>query len=274
MNTPATLYFVVPWYNDEDTLPASVPVFLKKLRSLTACGAAAQDSRLVLINDGSADATWNCIVRMQRENPDRITGLNLAGNFGEQNALVAGMTFSLDRADCVITMDSDLQDDINAVDGMLECYYAGKDVVYGVRNDRSSDGAFEKLSSRLFYVVMKTAKTGLVNEHSNYRLLSRRAMERLLDDLPVNYFLPCSVSNLGMPGAVVTYRRLKRISGASGYSLARKICLAKDALFSHSAFPLKLLSCAGVFGLLAAFLFFLLFLLAGKAASHPYFLPL
>ena len=261
MNASATLYFVVPCYNDEDTLPASVPVFLEKLDALRAAGAVSSDSRLVLINDGSADDTWGSIVRFQQENPDRITGLNLAGNFGEQNALVAGMTYALDKADCVITMDSDLQDDINAVDRMLAFFYEGKDVVFGVRSDRSDDGLLEKLCSGLFYATMKAAKTGLVNEHSNYRLMSRRAIERLLDDLPVNYFLPCSVSNLGMPGAVVTHRRLKRITGTSGYSLGRKIRLAKDALFSHSAFPLKLIAVAAALSLLAAVVLFLLFLL-------------
>ena len=257
---PAILYFVVPCYNDEQTLPASVPVFLEKLETLIGTGKISDKSRLLLINDGSADRTWECIVRFQQENPDRITGLDLAGNYGEQNALIAGMTFAEERADCVITMDSDLQDDINAVDEMLEHFNAGKDVVLGVRNDRSSDSAMEKLSSKCFYLLMKAAKTGLVEEHSNYRLLSKRAVGMLLEELPANYFLPCVASDLRLPRATVFYSRQKRIAGDTGYKLSGKLRLAKDAVFSHSAFPLKIISLLCGLHLLAAVVFLLLLL--------------
>lgn len=269
---PPILYFVVPCYNDEKTLPESVPVFLQKLASLSGAGTVSEKSRLVLVNDGSADGTWDCILRFQRENADRIVGLDLAGNCGEQNALAAGMTFAKERADCVITMDSDLQDDIGAVDEMLALFAAGNDVVLGVRNDRSSDGALERLSSKLFYVMMKAAKTGLVTEHSNYRLLSKKAVALLLENLPANYFLPCAASDLRLPRATVSYRRLKRVAGDSGYSLSGKLRLAKDAVFAHSAFPLKLISLAGVLSLLAAAVFFLLLLFSPREDALVCFL--
>ena len=255
---PSVLYIVVPCYKDEDTLVASVPVFLEKIGSLIGAGKIAPDSRLVLVNDGSPDRTWETILTLKEAQKDRITAINLTENCGEQNALIAGMTYAAEKADCVITMDSDLQDDINAVDQMLTYFEEGKDIVFGVRSDRSKDGLFERLCSRTFYALMKAARTGLVNEHSNYRLLSRQAILRLIDDLPDNYFLPCAVSNLRMPSAVVFHERRDRIAGTSSYGFRRKLRLAKDALFSHSAFPLKLMSLAS---LVCACLFVLFFVL-------------
>ena len=257
---PSVLYIVVPCYKDEDTLIASVPVFLEKIGSLVGAGKIAPSSRLVLVNDGSPDRTWETILSLREKDKTRITAINLEKNVGEQNALIAGMTYAAEKADCVITMDSDLQDDINAVDQMLALFEEGKDVVFGVRSDRSKDGLFERLCSRTFYALMTAAKTGLMNEHSNYRLLSKRAILRLIDDLPENYFLPCAVSNLPVPGAVVFHERRDRIAGTSSYGFRRKLRLAKDALFSHSAFPLKLMSlaalvCSGLF-----VLFFVLWL--------------
>lgn len=255
---PSVLYIVVPCYKDEDTLVASVPVFLEKIGALIGAGKIAPASRLVLVNDGSPDRTWETILSLREKHKTRITAINLANNVGEQNALIAGMTYAAERADCVITMDSDLQDDINAVDQMLALYEDGKDIVFGVRSDRSKDGLFERLCSKTFYALMKAARTGLVNEHSNYRLLSRKAILRLIDDLPDNYFLPCAVSNLRMPSAVVFHERRDRIAGTSSYGFLRKLRLAKDALFSHSAFPLKLMSLAS---LVCACLFVLFFVL-------------
>lgn len=264
MNTPAIVYFVVPCYNDEDTLPTSVPVFLKKLRSLIVEGTISEKSRLLLINDGSADRTWDTILTLQQQNKEAIIGMNLAGNFGQHNALVAGMSFARDRADCVITIDSDLQDDIDASDQMLACFYSGKDVVLGVRNDRSSDGIIEKIGTKMFYLLMKTAKTGLITQHANYQLLSKKAMDRLTDNLPTNYFLPCAVSRLNLPSDIVTYQRFVRVAGTTGYSFSKKAEMVKNALFSYSAFPLKLISVAGAGSLLCAVACFFLFLFAGS----------
>ena len=271
---PAIVFFVVPCYNDEETLPVSVPVFLEKLKSLITAGTVSEKSRLLLINDGSADRTWDTIVALQQQNKDRITGMNLAGNFGQHGALLAGMSFARDRADCVITIDSDLQDDIDAADKMIAYYYSGKDVVFGVRNDRRSDGLVEKIGTRAFYFLMKAAKTGLVNEHANYQLLSKKAMDRLLDELPANYFLPCAVSRLRLPSAVVEYRRFTRVAGKTGYSLFKKAELAKNAVFSYSAFPLKCISLAGILSLFCAVACFLVFMFTKRATAPEYWLLL
>ena len=271
---PSVLYLVVPCYKDEETLYASVPVFLEKIGALVAAGRIAPESRLVLVNDASPDRTWDTILALREKNKSRITAVNLAENVGEQNALIAGMTYAAEKADCVITMDSDLQDDIDAVDRMLDHFDGGKDIVLGVRSDRSRDGLLERLCSGLFYRLMKAAKTGLVDEHSNYRLMSKRALRLLLEDLPENYFLPCAVSNLRLPCAVVRHERKDRIAGTSAYSFARKWRLAKDALFSHSDFPLKLMSLASLTGLFCAVLFLLLFLFSSREPPFLYFLPL
>ena len=268
------LYIVVPCYKDEQTLYASVPVFLEKLESLISDGKVSADSRLVLINDGSPDRTWETILALREADGSRITGIDLAENCGEQNALIAGLTYARDRADCVVMIDSDLQEDIRALDRMLALYAEGNDVVLGVRNDRSSDGLLEKFCSRSFYAVMKIARTGLVDEHSNYRLLSKRAVEELLDGLPANYFLPCSASNLRLPRAEVSYARLKRVTGTSGYRLSGKLLLAKNAVFAHSAFPLKLVSLAGMIGFFVGVVFLVLSLVSRREGMYAYCFPI
>ena len=252
-----SLYFVVPCYNDEKVLPCSIPVFEEKLHSLIDDGRASEDSRLLLVNDGSSDGTWDVICTLKEEYPD-VIGLDLAANTGEQNALLAGMFFAQERADCVITMDSDLQDDIHAVDEMMLAFSEGKEVVYGVRKDRKSDGWTERFNSRFFYDLMRVCKTGQIRNHSNYRLLSRSAIAVLRTRCPQNYFLPCVASNLSLPSSVVYYSRLPRKVGTSGYTFRRKFRLAMHAVFSHSDAPLRLI---GFFAILSFFAFFVCFLI-------------
>ncbi len=239
------LYFVVPCYNDADVLPVSVPVFLKKLDALAGCGVISEESRLVLINDGSADDTWETIVSL-REKERRIIGMNMAHNAGEQNALLAGLTYAAPRSDCAITMDSDLQDDINAVDEMLSQFIAGSEIVLGVRSRRPDDPFFERLSSGLFYRLMEIAGTGQVREHANYRLMSRKAIEQLLMHTETHCYLPCVVSNMGLKRSVVYHERFARAAGSSGYTVLKKLRLALDAVFTHSAMPLKFISASAI----------------------------
>ena len=239
------LYFVVPCYNDADVLPLSVPVFLKKLDDLNARGVISDDSMLVLLNDGSMDNTWEVIVSL-REQDKRIVGINIAHNAGEQNALLAGLTYAAPKADCVITMDSDLQDDINAVDRMLEDFIAGNELVLGVRSKRAEDPFFEKAASGLFYRIMDLAGTGQIREHANYRLMSRKAIVQLLAHTETNYYLPCVVSNMGLKRSLVYHERGARAAGSSGYTVLRKIRLALDAVMIHSRLPLKLISTAAI----------------------------
>ncbi|MBQ6380346.1 MAG: glycosyltransferase family 2 protein [Clostridia bacterium] len=232
------LYFVVPCYNDADTLPVSVPVFLRKLDSLTAAGTISPDSRLLLVNDGSSDSTWQVILQLKAQN-ERITAVNLARNVGEQNALLAGMFTAAERADCVITMDSDLQDDIDTVDEMLQRYEEGCEIVYGVHKLRKEDAFSERLFAAAFYQLMRMARTGLIYQHANYRLMSRNAVSLLQKNRQAAYYLPCVVSNLDVKSAIVYHERFERAAGQSGYNFKKKYQLAVLALLAHSASPIK-----------------------------------
>ncbi|MBR0414780.1 MAG: glycosyltransferase [Clostridia bacterium] len=237
------LYFVVPCYNDADTLPVSVPVFLQKLDALTAAGTISADSRLLLVNDGSCDSTWEVILTLKQKY-GRITAVNLARNVGEQNALLAGMFTAIKKADCVITMDSDLQDDIEAVDEMLQHYAEGCDIVYGVHRMRKEDAFAERFFAAAFYQLMRAARTGLIYQHANYRLMSRHAVALLQNNRQAVYYLPCVVSNLELKSAVVYHERFERAAGQSGYNFIKKYRLAVLALLAHSDVPIKLLGSA------------------------------
>ena len=240
------LYFVVPCYNDEDTLPKTVPVLAEKLRALTAAETISKSSRLLLVNDGSCDNTWQTILEL-KQNTEEIVAVNLAENVGEQNALLAGMNVAIRQADCVITMDSDLQDDIHCVDEMLAKYRKGCEVVCGVRKSRRNDSFSARFSSALFYGVMSLAGTGLIAQHSNYRLMSAKAVALLSGEVQQNaFFLPCVVSNIDAQSAVVYYERFARAAGESSYNFKKRFRLAADALLAHSHFL------STVFGVLAA----------------------
>ena len=237
------VYFVVPCYNDADVLPVSVPVFLQKLDALTESGVASEASALVLINDGSSDGTWETILSMCAKDR-RVFGMDMAHNAGEQNALLAGLSYAAPRSDCVITMDSDLQDDINAVDEMLAQFAAGSEIVLGVRAGRNEDPFAERLSSGLFYRLMEAAGTGQIREHANFRLMSRKAIGQLLTHTETNYYLPCVVSNMGLRRSVAYHQRFPRAAGSSGYTVLKKLRLALDAVVTHSTLPLRLITLA------------------------------
>ena len=227
------VYFVIPCYNDAQTLSASAPVFLQKLTSLISQAAIHPDSRVLFVNDGSADGTWEKIVSLHAEDA-RIVGVDLAFNSGEQNALLAGMYTAVRKADCVITMDSDLQDDIACTDEMLRLFASGSDVVLGVRSDRRGDAASERVTSTCFYFVMEKLGTGLVREHSNFTLLSREAVLRVLEAKPP-FFLPCLVCTTGLPTAQVSYVREKRAAGESGYTFGKRLRMGLHAAAAHTA---------------------------------------
>ncbi|MBE6818606.1 MAG: glycosyltransferase family 2 protein [Ruminococcaceae bacterium] len=241
------LYFVVPCYNDADTLPVSVPVFVQKLEALHAAGTISGESRLLLVNDGSSDGTWEVILALKKRYA-RITAVNLARNVGEQNALLAGMFTAVKKADCVITMDSDLQDDIGAVDEMLQRYAEGCDIVYGVHRLRREDAFSERFFAAAFYRLMRVARTGLIYQHANFRLMSKYAISLLGENRQTEYYLPCVVSNLGLKSAVVYHKRFERAAGQSGYSFQKKYRLAVLALLAHSAYPIQWLGTISAMG--------------------------
>ncbi|MBR5428694.1 MAG: glycosyltransferase [Clostridia bacterium] len=241
----AVLYIIVPCYNDAEVLPVTAPVFREKLRSLVDAGKISADSRILFVNDGSADGTWD-VIRGLHETDGCFSALNLAHNCGEQNALLAGMFFAEERCDCAVTADSDLQDDINAVDRMLDRFYEGFDLALGVRSRRDDDSLSERLSSALFYKTMRSFKTGLITEHSNYRLVSRKAIARIREYDRTDFFLPALVCNLGLKTATVPYERHARAAGESGYNFSKRLRLGVDALFAHSTAPLTALTLAAV----------------------------
>ena len=228
-----TLYFVIPCYNEEPVLPQTGPAFLKKLRSLIDGGAVSAESRVLFVNDGSADRTWQLIRGLSESDPLAV-GIDLERNCGERNALLAGMYYAAPRADCVLTMDCDLQDDLDAADAMLRAFADGSDLVLGVRRERKQDPFSERFFSAAFYLMMRLFRTGLVSQHSNFRLMSRRAVEALKAYEHIPYFLPAVASTLPFPKTTVEHVRTPRLAGASHYNYKSKIRLAVDAVLVHS----------------------------------------
>ena len=229
----ATLYYVVPCYIEEEVLPVTGPVFTAKLRDLIQKGLVSEDSRVLFVNDGSPDCTWELIKELHEKDPLAI-GIDLAHNSGEKFALLAGMYYAAERADCVITIDSDLQDDIDVSEEMLKKYYEGNDLVLGVRSERKDDPFSERFFSSCFYLMMRLFRTGQVDQHSNFRLISKKAIQMLKNYEQIPYFLPAAASTLPLPKTTVSHKRAARQAGKSKYNYKKKIRLAVDAVLVHS----------------------------------------
>ena len=245
MKTPV-LFIVIPCYNEE----AALPITAKRLTELTDDMISRQlidpNSRIVLVDDGSKDATWSVISRLH-ESDARFEGVKLAHNAGHMNALWAGMTLSAERCDCVVTIDADLQDDVNAMYGFLEEYGKGADVVYGVRSSREKDTAFKRTTAQGFYKAMNKMGVELVYNHADYRLLSHRALEALLSFGEVNMFLRGMVPMLGFKTAQVFYERGERVAGESKYPLKKMIAFAMEGVTSLSNRPIRWVLGLGAF---------------------------
>ena len=226
------VYFIVPCYCEEDMLPLSAPVFLHKIESLIDAGKADAQSRVLFIDDGSDDRTWR-IIRELSENHTRIEGVRLAHNAGEDNAQRAGMACASDRADCVVSMDCDLQDDIDAVDEMLEKAAMGNDIVLGIRSSREEDPIKERFFSASYYFVMRALRTGLIKNQANCRLLNTVAVREVLRHKEASY-LPALVSSLPLKKAIVYYKRKAREKGTTKYNFIKKLTLAFDSIILHA----------------------------------------
>lgn len=262
--TEPVLYLVVPCYNEEEVLPETSRRLLEKIQTMTADGRISPKSRIMFVNDGSKDKTWEIISRLHEENP-LFCGVCLSRNKGHQNALLAGLMTAKAYADIVISLDADLQDDVNAIDGMVSAYAQGNDVVYGVRSSRKKDSFFKKFTAESFYKLMKLLGVDIVFNHADYRLMSRRALEGLSAYKEVNLFLRGIVPLIGFRSDYVYYDRGERFAGESKYPLKKMIALALDGITSFSVKPLKLISNLGilisilsVFGLLYALISHLL----------------
>ncbi len=237
MKTPV-LFIVIPCYNEQEALPITA----RRLTELTDDMIARQiidpASRIVLVDDGSRDATWRVISELHAADR-RFEGVKLAHNAGHMNALWAGMTLSAERCDCAITIDADLQDDVNAMYGFLEAFGRGADVVYGVRSSRQKDTFLKRATAQGFYRVMNRLGVEMVYNHADYRLLSRRALQALLSFGEVNMFLRGMVPLLGFRTAEVYYERGARVAGESKYPMKKMIAFAMEGITSFSNRPIR-----------------------------------
>jgi len=243
---PTVLYIVVPCYNEEEVLPETVRRLKEKMTGLTLAGRIAGSSRVVFVDDGSRDRTWEIIAEVHAGDP-LFSGVKLSGNRGHQNALLAGLMTVKGEADAVISMDCDLQDDIDAVDRFLDRFEEGCDVVYGVRSSREKDTAFKRASAQGFYKLMAFLGAKIVYNHADYRLLSRRALDALEQFGEVNLFLRGMVTLLGYRTATVEYVRGERFAGESKYPLKKMLAFAWDGITSFSVKPIKIITTLGLF---------------------------
>jgi len=237
MNTPK-LFIVIPCYNEQEALPITAKRLVELTDDMLKKGLIDPGSRIVLVDDGSKDDTWKVITELH-EGDSRFEGVKLAHNAGHMNALWAGMTLSVERCDCVITIDADLQDDVNAMYGFLEEFRKGADVVYGVRSSREKDTFFKRTTAQGFYKGMRKLGVDLVYNHADYRLLSKRALEALLSFGEVNMFLRGMVPMLGFKTAQVYYERGERVAGESKYPLKKMIAFAAEGVTSLSNKPIR-----------------------------------
>lgn len=247
------LYIVVPCYNEEEVLPETARRLRQKLEALIAAQQISTASRVLLVNDGSRDGTWGIITKLHQE-CTLFSGVDISRNRGHQNALLAGLMTARERCDMAISMDADLQDDIDAVDAMLEQYYAGCDVVYGVRSARKKDTFFKRVTAEGFYRLMNFMGAETVFNHADYRLLSRRALDGLAQFKEVNLFLRGIVPMVGYRSAVVEYERGERFAGESKYPLGKMLSFAMEGITSLSVKPIRYITLLGFFIFLVSIL--------------------
>lgn len=259
--------FVLPCYNEEAVLPITAKRLLEKRAALIAEGTISHQSRLVFVNDGSSDGTWRQIAALFEAHPEAVEGISLSRNRGHQNALLAGLMTVRTTCDAAISMDADLQDDIDAADEMLRKFSEGYDVVYGVRDDRAADSWFKKTTAQGFYRMMNAMGVELVYNHADYRLMSRRALEGLSEFREVNLFLRGVVPLIGYPAAKVFYKRGTRAAGESKYPLKKMIAFAMEGVTSLSVKPIRLITALGV-GIFGVSLLVLLYCLVRHLTGH------
>ncbi|MQW22723.1 MULTISPECIES: glycosyltransferase family 2 protein [unclassified Lactococcus] len=238
------LYMVVPCYNEELVLDETSSRLKKKYQSLISSGKISEKSRVVYVNDGSKDKTWEKIMEKHDEDV-MFSGINLSRNRGHQNALLAGLMTVKNMADCVISMDADLQDDIDTIDAMLEKYEEGYDVVYGVRDNRDTDTFFKRNTAGVFYKVMQSLGSQSVPNHADFRLMSERALDGLEQFQEVNLFLRGMVPMVGYKSTNVYYKRGERFAGESKYPLKKMLSFAIDGITSTSATPMRMIFWTG-----------------------------
>ena len=239
------LYLVIPCYNEEEVLPETAKQLKNKLEDLLQKGKISPQSRILFVNDGSKDYTWEIISALHRQNVI-FSGLNLSKNRGHQNALLAGLMTVMDICDVTISLDADLQDDIDAIDEMLAQYQEGCEIVYGVRSKRDTDTFFKRFTAQTFYKFMKLLGVNTVYNHADYRLMSRKALKALSEFGEVNLFLRGIVPMVGYQTGTVSYERRERFAGESKYPLKKMLTFALEGITSLSIKPIRLITVLGL----------------------------
>ena len=266
---PPKLIIVVPCYNEEAVLPITAPLFRQKLEDLTASGAIAEDSRVLFVNDGSRDGTWELICALAKED-EHFIGISQSRNRGHQNAVLAGLMEAKDMCDITISIDADGQDDINAMDRMVAAWKDGCEVVYGVRSSRETDTFFKRFTAQSFYRLLSLLGAEVVYNHADYRLISSRVLQEFANYKEVNLFLRGLIPLVGFKSTSVEYERSERLAGESHYPLKKMIALAVDGITSLSVKPLHLITTFGVFVAIVSFigcLWALIAALSGKTVA-------
>ena len=263
------LYIVIPCYNEQEVLPLTAPLFRQEIESLTAAGKIDPDSRILFVNDGSRDGTWGIIQDLSRKDPC-FQGLCLSRNRGHQNALLCGLMEARDRCDITISIDCDGQDDIRAMDSMVDEYLAGAEIVYGVRSSRETDTFFKRFTAQSFYKLLNWMGADTVYNHADYRLVSARVLKEFANFREVNIFLRGMFPLVGFKSTSVYYERNERLAGKSHYPLKKMLALAFDGITSLSVKPIRIITGVGVFISVISFLLILYALIAwisGRAVA-------
>lgn len=239
------LYLVVPCYNEEEVLDKTAAVLKEKMQRLIAAGKVSRKSKVLFVNDGSKDRTWKLIFEWTKK--DRMfAGLCFSRNYGHQSAILAGMMAARSHADAVVTIDADLQQDIEALDQFLDCYENGCDIVYGVRNDRNTDGFFKKATAGIFYKLMHVLGCNTITNHADYRLMSKKALNALSEFHETNLFLRGLIPTMGFQSDIVYFDVKEREAGQSKYTFKKMLTLAVDGITSMSTRPLQMIVALGL----------------------------
>ena len=247
------LYIVIPCYNEEQVLPYTNPMFVEKIEQLVKKEEIHPHSKIMYVNDGSKDRTWELIESYANSIPS-VVGVSQSRNRGHQSSVLAGMYEAIQFADIVITIDADGQDDINCMDKMIEEYKSGSEIIYGVRDNRDTDSAFKRITAEGFYKVLHLFGAEVVFNHADYRLVSKRFLKELEKFTEVNLFLRGLMPLVGFKYSYVLYKRHERIAGESHYPLSKMLGLAMDGITSLSIKPIRLITSLGVLTSLFSFL--------------------
>lgn len=260
------LYILAPCYNESEVLPMSSKIFLDKLNSLIGEGKISEKSRVAFVDDGSKDNTWEIIESLHEMDP-KFVGIKLSRNRGHQNALLGGLSTIVDDCDMIVTIDADVQDDVNAIDKMVDDFNDGSDIVYGVRASRDTDTFFKHTTAQGFYKFMSSMGVETVYNHADFRLMSSRAVKALLEFKEVNLFLRGMVPLVGFKTSTVTYDRAPRLAGESKYPLKKMLSFAFDGITSFSVKPIRLITALGVITFILSIIF-ALYALISFAVHH------